>query len=92
MKPGETTCPVASMTVATSVSGTAARSPIAAIRSPMTPTSDILAGAPLPSISSPPRSTRSNAIGFDRTGNGPARERRRLIDALYTRVIVPAEP
>src|ERR1700674_1161602 len=59
MNPGVTTLPVASMTLAASP-GT---SPIATTRSPWMPTSARWRVAPVPSITSPPRITRSSIRG-----------------------------
>ena len=59
MKPGATTRPAASTTARAEPA--AERSPTAAIRSPTIPTSDSKPGAPVPSMTIPPRRRRSNA-------------------------------
>ena len=56
MKPGATTRPVASMR---RLARAPERSPTAAIRSPITPTSARRQGAPVPSTTRPPAKTRS---------------------------------
>src|SRR5215470_8470222 len=68
MKPGATTLPVASMTRAAWPLSDGAT---AAMRSPSTATSARRAGAPLPSITAPPRKSSDQAIGsglFDGDG------------------------
>src|SRR4030095_14537215 len=60
MNPGATTLPVASITRAASPASDGA---IAAMRSPSTATSARRAGAPVPSITAPPRTRSDQAIG-----------------------------
>ena len=57
IKPGATTIPLASTTVAAEAPE---RSPRASMRWPMIPTSARTQGAPLPSTTRPPRMTTSN--------------------------------
>src|SRR5919106_938855 len=68
MKPGVTTCPAASTTRRASPPRPGPR---AAMRSPSTATSARCRGAPVPSTTSPPRITRSQATSRLHDAHGP---------------------